>query len=176
METSTSMPIGYRFRPTDEELVSHYLNHKLLGNDAIVNNVIADVDFLGSAPWDLPALSKVKSDDKEWFFFTCLDPMKSTKSKTRFNRKTNIKPETETKTKTKDGYWKITGKDREIKTKGTNIVIGIKKTLVFYGNQHEKTNWVMHEYHSFPDNKLELAVFDFSLDVLLPIILTIESY
>lgn len=59
METSTSMPIGYRFRPTDEELVSHYLNHKLLGNDAIVTNVIADVDFLGSAPWDLPGIINI---------------------------------------------------------------------------------------------------------------------
>lgn len=89
--------------------------------------------------------------------------MKSTKSKTRFNRKTNIKHETETKTKTEDGYWKITGKDREIKRKGTNKVIGIKKTLVFYGNQHEKTNWVMHEYHSFPDNKVCVGLFYFEI-------------
>jgi hypothetical protein len=110
----------------------------------------------------LLALSKVKSDDKEWFFFTCLELMKFNKSKPRFNRKTNIEPKPETKTKTEDGYWKITGKDREIKTNGTNIVIGIKKTLVYYDNQHEKTNWVMHEYHStFPDNKVCVALFYF---------------
>jgi len=54
METSTSMPIGYRFRPTDQELVSHYLNHKLLGDDSIVNSIIAHVHLLNYAPWDLP--------------------------------------------------------------------------------------------------------------------------
>jgi len=48
------VPVGFRFRPTDEELVNHYLKNKLLGNDSIVNNVIAEVDVCKYEPWDLP--------------------------------------------------------------------------------------------------------------------------
>jgi hypothetical protein len=47
------LPVGFRFRPTDEELISHYLKNKLLGNDSFVNNVIAEVDFCKFEPWEL---------------------------------------------------------------------------------------------------------------------------
>jgi hypothetical protein len=80
---------------------------------------------------------KVNSDDSEWFFFTSLG----------LKFKKGIK----CKRKNQFGYWKITGKKRQIKTKGTNNVIGTKKILVFYasrGTHHEKTNWVVHEYHA----------------------------
>lgn len=48
------VPVGFRFRPTDEELVNHYLKNKLLGNDSILHNVIAEVDVCKFEPWDLP--------------------------------------------------------------------------------------------------------------------------
>lgn len=50
-----TMPIGYRFRPTDEELVKFYLEHKLVGNDSIVNN-ITEVDLDIIPPWKLPCI------------------------------------------------------------------------------------------------------------------------
>jgi hypothetical protein len=49
-----SDPVGFRFRPTDEELVSHYLKSKLLGNDDIAKGVIAEIDLCKFEPWDLP--------------------------------------------------------------------------------------------------------------------------
>lgn len=49
----STMPIGYRFHPTDEELVGHYLKLKLLGHDSSVHNMIAEVDVCKFEPWEL---------------------------------------------------------------------------------------------------------------------------
>ncbi|GAU33577.1 hypothetical protein TSUD_359550 [Trifolium subterraneum] len=51
---------------------------------------------------------------------------------------------------TKRGFWKTTGNDRKIKIRGTDKVIGIKKTLVYYNGRIpgvKSSNWVIHEYH-----------------------------
>jgi hypothetical protein len=52
---------------------------------------------------------------------------------------------------TKAGYWKATGRDKEVYNtiEGVVVLIGMKKTLVFYKGRAprgDKTNWVMHEY------------------------------
>ena len=52
---------------------------------------------------------------------------------------------------TKAGYWKATGKDKEVYStiEGVVLLVGMKKTLVFYKGRAprgDKTNWVMHEY------------------------------
>jgi hypothetical protein len=61
-------PVGFRFCPTDEELISHYLRNKLLGNDAIVNNVIAEVDIRKFEPWELPG-KYIKQINKSHHYF-----------------------------------------------------------------------------------------------------------
>ncbi|KAF5451843.1 hypothetical protein F2P56_026908 [Juglans regia] len=128
--------VGFRFHPTDEELVDHYLRLKRLGKDSEVR-AIAEVDICKWEPYDLPKLSVIKSDDQEWFFF-CRRELKYSSSH-RTNRAT------------KSGYWKATGNDRKIKAKRTNKVIGKKKTLVFHIGRVPNgvgTDWVIHEYHS----------------------------
>lgn len=125
-----NLPPGFRFHPTDEELISHYLYKKVTDSNFSAR-AIGDVDLNRSEPWDLPW--KAKMGEKEWYFFCVRDRKYPTGLRT--NRATET------------GYWKATGKDKEI-YKGKSLV-GMKKTLVFYRGRApkgEKTNWVMHEY------------------------------
>ncbi|XP_059450395.1 NAC domain-containing protein 100-like [Corylus avellana] len=124
------LPPGFRFHPTDEELITHYLSPKVLDTNfsAIA---IGEVDLNKCEPWDLPW--RAKMGEKEWYFFCVRDRKYPTGLRT--NRATDA------------GYWKATGKDKEI-FRGRELV-GMKKTLVFYKGRApkgEKTGWVMHEY------------------------------
>ncbi|KAL8150705.1 hypothetical protein V2J09_020513 [Rumex salicifolius] len=129
-EQRMELPPGFRFHPTDEELISHYLFPKVL-DSSFCARAIGQVDFTKCEPWDLP--SKAKWGENEWYFFCIKDRKYPTGLRT--NRATEA------------GYWKATGKDKEI-YKGKSLV-GMKKTLVFYKGRApkgEKSNWVMHEY------------------------------
>jgi len=53
------VPVGFRFRPTDEELVNYYLKHKLLGDDFSVQ-VIPEIDLCRVEPWDVPGNANTK--------------------------------------------------------------------------------------------------------------------
>ncbi|KAJ1401537.1 NAC domain [Sesbania bispinosa] len=92
---------------------------------------IAEVNLNKCEPWDLPGFANM--GETEWYFFNVRDRKYPTGLRT--NRATDA------------GYWKATGKDREIFA--TNALIGVKKTLVFYKGRAPKggkTNWIMHEY------------------------------
>ncbi|EHA8592157.1 NAC domain-containing protein 79 [Cocos nucifera] len=124
------LPPGFRFHPTDEELVTHYLCQKVM--DARFNaRAIGEVDLYKSEPWDLPF--KGRTGEKSGYFFCLRDRKYPTGLKT--NRATEA------------GYWKATGKDKEIHQQ--KFLIGMRKTLVFYRGRApkgERTNWIMHEY------------------------------
>lgn len=136
--------VGYRFRPTDEELISNYLKPKLLGDDLEDLLIIAEVRVCKHEPWDLPVKSEIKSDDAVWYFF-CPRDLKYSNSR-RSNRRT------------KAGFWKPTGKTIKVKAKRNKEVIGTKRTLVFYRSaspKAERTTWIIHEYEVFvSDSKL----------------------
>ena len=52
MEAFTHVPPGFRFHPTDEELVDYYLRKKV-ALKKIDLDVIKDVDLYKIEPWDL---------------------------------------------------------------------------------------------------------------------------
>ncbi|CAN6859306.1 unnamed protein product [Brassica oleracea] len=129
-EEQIDLPPGFRFHPTDEELITQYLHKKVL-DISFSAKAIGEVDFNKSEPWELPWIAKM--GEKEWYFFCARDKKYPTGLRT--NRAT------------KAGYWKATGKDKEI-YRGKSLV-GMKKTLVFYRGRApkgQKTNWVMHEF------------------------------
>uniref|UniRef100_A0A0D9W761 NAC domain-containing protein n=1 Tax=Leersia perrieri TaxID=77586 RepID=A0A0D9W761_9ORYZ len=110
-EIESTLPPGFRFYPSDEELVCHYLYKK------VTNEHVA------------------KLTASEWYFFSFRDRKYATGSRT--NRAT------------KTGYWKATGKDREVRSPSTRAHVGMRKTLVFYQGRAPnglKSGWVMHEF------------------------------
>lgn len=50
------LPPGFRFHPTDEELVVQYLKRKVF-SFPVPASIIPEVDVCKSDPWDLPGLS-----------------------------------------------------------------------------------------------------------------------
>ena len=52
--TGVEVPVGYRFHPTDEELVSHYLRLKMQGGKDFEVRAIGEVNIYKHEPWDLP--------------------------------------------------------------------------------------------------------------------------
>ncbi|XP_022158808.1 NAC domain-containing protein 17-like [Momordica charantia] len=125
-------PPGFRFHPTDEELILYYLKRKICGRK-IKLDIIADTDVYKWDPEELPGLSKLKTGDRQWFFFSPRD--RKYPNGARSNRATRL------------GYWKATGKDRTVSCNSRDV--GVKKTLVFYKGRApngERTDWVMHEY------------------------------
>ncbi|KAK9758188.1 hypothetical protein RND81_01G213700 [Saponaria officinalis] len=73
------------------------------------------------------------SEQNEWYFFSHKDRKYPTG--TRTNRATAA------------GFWKATGRDKAVLSK--NVMIGMRKTLVFYKGRApngRKSDWIMHEY------------------------------
>lgn len=136
---SSSLPPGFRFHPTDDELVSYYLKRKIDGKK-IELEVIPAIDLYKFDPWELPEKSFLPKRDMEWFFFCPRD--RKYPNGCRTNRATE------------SGYWKATGKDRKIVCQEASSVTGVRKTLVFYRGRAPtgcRTDWFMHEYRLCED-------------------------
>ncbi|XP_010521138.1 PREDICTED: NAC domain-containing protein 30 [Tarenaya hassleriana] len=131
--TGWCMPPGFRFHPTEEELVGYYLKRKIDSLKSALD-VIVDIDLYKMEPWDMQARCKLGYEEQnEWYFFSHKDRKYPTG--TRTNRATAA------------GFWKATGRDKAVLSE--NRIIGMRKTLVFYKGRApngRKTDWIIHEY------------------------------
>ncbi|KAK4360486.1 hypothetical protein RND71_019438 [Anisodus tanguticus] len=108
---------GFRFHPTEEEIINFYLKRIIIDNQ-LDSNIIGFLNIYLSDPWE------------------------------------NRGPKGKSNRTTRNGFWKATGSDRQIRSSlDPKKVIGLKKTLVFHGGRAPKgsrTDWVMNEYR-LPD-------------------------
>ncbi|KAE8679222.1 NAC105 protein [Hibiscus syriacus] len=122
MELESCVPPGFRFHPTEEELVGYYLQRKI-NSLRIDLNVIVEIDLYKMEPWDIQA--RGNGEQSEWYFFSYKDRKYPTG--TRTNRATAA------------GFWKATGRDKSVLSK--NKIIGMRKTLVFYKGRAPNGLW-----------------------------------
>ncbi|KAK7274863.1 hypothetical protein RIF29_15963 [Crotalaria pallida] len=128
--SNSELPPGFRFHPTDEELIVHYLCNQATSKPCPAS-IIPEVDIYKFDPWELP--DKSNFGENEWYFFTPRD--RKYPNGVRPNRATV------------SGYWKATGTDKAIYSGSKHI--GVKKALVFYKGRPPKgikSDWIMHEY------------------------------
>ncbi|XWS59124.1 hypothetical protein CRYUN_Cryun08bG0095200 [Craigia yunnanensis] len=127
-----SFPCGYRFAPSDYELVENYLMKKI-NNQPLPPNLIVEVNLYSKDPTQLIVEYKPITET-EWYFFTPRN--KKYPKGSRPNRGTP------------NGYWKPTGTDKAI-PRDSQHPVGYKVTLDFYRGSFansKKTDWKMHEY------------------------------
>ncbi|XP_048139819.1 NAC domain-containing protein 90-like [Rhodamnia argentea] len=132
-------PTGFRFYPTEEELISFYLHNQLHGlKQAKLHRVIPVLDIFDTEPWNLPQLAGelCREDREQWFFFA---PMQEREER-------GGRPSRSMAT----GYWKGTGSPGYVYS-SDNKVIGVKKSMVFYVGKPpagRKTQWKLNEYRA----------------------------
>ncbi|XP_031129979.1 NAC domain-containing protein 104-like [Ipomoea triloba] len=122
---NVNLPPGFRFYPTDEELVVHFLHRKA----ALLPchpDVIPDLDLYPYDPWDLDG--KAMAEGRKWYFYS---------------RRTSRRM-------TENGFWKPLGVEEPIfSSSGAGQKVGMKKYYAFYVGEPpegDKTDWVMQEY------------------------------
>ena len=163
---------GFRFHPTDEELVGFYLKRKVQQQPLPIE-LIKQVDIYKYDPWDLPSMSLQKLSFHSLFFghidMICLvmihvsmflilvtllvqEELATTGEKEWYfycPRDRKYRNSARPNRVTGAGFWKATGTDRPIYSSDGTKCIGLKKSLVFYRGRAAKgfkTDWMMHEF------------------------------
>uniref|UniRef100_A0A0D9V9R8 NAC domain-containing protein n=1 Tax=Leersia perrieri TaxID=77586 RepID=A0A0D9V9R8_9ORYZ len=136
-----TLPIGFRFRPTDEELLLHYLRRKVL-SFPLPADVIPVADLARLHPSDL--LLPGDGEGERYFFHR---PATSCWRKGGGGGRAGGGGGG-------GGVWRASGKEKLVVAgnKGgaaAAVAVGAKRTLVFF-LRHRRTEWAMHEFRLLP--------------------------
>lgn len=129
------LPIGFRFRPTDEELLLHYLRRKAL-SCPLPAGIIHDADLARLDPWELLPAAPGGDADGERFFFH--------RPTTRCWRRGGAAARA-----AGTGVWRPSGIVKLVVSPRCKSPVGTKRTLVFCRGR-ERTGWTMEEYRLLP--------------------------
>ncbi|KDP34388.1 hypothetical protein JCGZ_12782 [Jatropha curcas] len=155
------LPFGYKFCPTDSELILFYLKSKILGQDPIVKkksldqdliDIIPTIDVFSSNPDQLPVGDYEHGSCSEWYFFS--------------NRRKG-------KILTKDGFYRVSSRNHVYMSKHKKELIGFVRKLDFYHGRPDKgskSQWSIYEYRVNPEwlqvNEMDHATREKILNVV----------
>ncbi|WVZ65175.1 hypothetical protein U9M48_014584 [Paspalum notatum var. saurae] len=147
-EADEEYPIGFRFKPKDEELVECYLLPMLQhGRPAVRNRFVVEANVYAVHPDVLTNEYRLTEDQQEWFF---LSP------------RTRMYPNgTRPKRTTLDkcGRWKASTAAKEVPEEvvhnGIRFTRGVLNYFVGPNNNGKRTRWIMLEL-TIPDYEIKL--------------------
>ncbi|CAL9230729.1 unnamed protein product [Arabidopsis halleri] len=132
--------IGFRFHPSDQELILRYLGPKVAKRSNKEFELEDKTDIYAKEPWRLTHTETSFFEPNEWFYFVKLTQLSENVTGKRTSRKV--------KGETCDGCWKPSGKLRDIVLEDTGEVIGKKRNLSFYvKGESNASGWTMTEYY-----------------------------
>ncbi|GMN54201.1 hypothetical protein TIFTF001_023337 [Ficus carica] len=140
MEISSEnpLPVGFRFQPTEQELVLYYLNSKAMNLDfEDPTNRFQELDLYNFTPPQLREKYGVQKEREMYFFVKKVLKFSTGK---RLQRRT-----------ADNGHWRASTKESNIEFNGR--VVGHRRNLVYHKGKGRggKTNWLMCEYR-LPDD------------------------
>ncbi|MCL7052252.1 hypothetical protein MKW94_017911 [Papaver nudicaule] len=129
------VPIGFKFAPSDDELISFFLKNKIENPGEFNLPAIPVTNIYEHLPQDLLEGNK----DKDAYFFT---PR---------NKRHAKGPHVNRSVKEGYGHWRITGSGKAKEIRGVDgSAIGYKNSLKFYTGKNKTdgkgTDWLMNEY------------------------------
>jgi hypothetical protein len=130
------IPVGYKFHPTEEELIDLYLVRKNRGQ-RLPCDTVKEYDLYGmEEPWEIWNKfegGRVSVDDQEVFFFTKLKSKNT--SKIRIDRRVA------------SGTWKGESNAQILRVRDHKTCIGLKSKFKYINDKSEQNSkWLMHEY------------------------------
>ncbi|PIA46212.1 hypothetical protein AQUCO_01500022v1 [Aquilegia coerulea] len=152
LQPPLSLSPGYRFHPTEQQILSYYLSNK--NKNPTTQSSIPEInDLYNYDPYDLVENDSFPygygGNKKHWYYFTIL------------NRKGSL-----VKRKSKAGFWKRKCKPRNVLCGNDKegILLGTKTSFVFYKRDSSsssrrccRTNWIMIEY-ALVDHQMDFFV------------------
>ncbi|CAE6075374.1 unnamed protein product [Arabidopsis arenosa] len=137
------LPPGFKFVPSDEQIIFCYLKPYLDGNKNVLLDVpIHLVNIYESNPQQL-SVEFDKGNDKEWFIITERNKVDQGLSQTKRVGNGGIRQK---RGDTKGGYWHATVGAQEI---NVGDIVGYKTAFAYYVREQSadvKTDWLMLEY------------------------------
>ncbi|KAB2633583.1 NAC domain-containing protein 102-like [Pyrus ussuriensis x Pyrus communis] len=145
---SDQLPVGFRFMPTDEELVTHYLMNKVFHRPVPAAQEIREIDaagFYGGHPKNLVTFS---CGEREWFFFI----HQSESSHASQRRSIRV-------VGNGLGFWKPNGSEDPICDEDGNAFAS-KISLTYFSrtsslSRAKRTHWKMVEYYLHEHDHVE---------------------